>query len=80
MPPVCHQIETARKRGAGYFLPRVWECPPALKIPQDWGYRGLIETISAFSYYTSISFVLYILTRIRACGNIIMCNRTLTIG
>jgi hypothetical protein len=25
------------KRGAGYFLPGVWGCPPTLKIPQDWG-------------------------------------------
>jgi hypothetical protein len=25
------------KKGAGYFLPRVWGCPPALKVPQDWG-------------------------------------------
>jgi hypothetical protein len=24
-------------------------CPPDLKVPQDWGIRGLIQTISAFS-------------------------------
>jgi hypothetical protein len=22
--------------------------PPAIKVPQDWGIRGLLETISAF--------------------------------
>ena len=27
----------------------VWGCPPDLKIPQDWGIRGLIETILAVS-------------------------------
>jgi hypothetical protein len=37
------------KRGAGYFLPGVRGCPPALEFPQDWGIRGLIETISAAS-------------------------------
>jgi hypothetical protein len=30
-----------RKRDAGYFLPEVWGCPPALKIPQDWGIQGV---------------------------------------
>jgi len=40
-----------RKRGAGYFLPGVWECPPAFKSPPKLGgYRGLIENISACSY------------------------------
>jgi hypothetical protein len=27
----------------------IWGCPPAFKIPQDWGIRELIETISAVS-------------------------------
>ncbi len=35
--------------GAGYFLSGVWGCPPATKVPQNWGIRGLIETISAVS-------------------------------
>jgi hypothetical protein len=30
------------KRGAGYFLPGIWGCPPASKLPQDWGIKGLI--------------------------------------
>jgi len=25
------------KKGAGYFLPGVWGCPPELTVPQDWG-------------------------------------------
>jgi len=29
------------KRGAGYFMPGVWGCPPAYKIPQDWGIKGV---------------------------------------
>jgi hypothetical protein len=47
-------IETAENPGAGYFMPGVWGCPPALKIPQDWGIRGLIEIISVVSYYKSM--------------------------
>jgi len=30
-------------------LAGVWGCPPALKVPQDWGIRGLIESISTVS-------------------------------
>jgi hypothetical protein len=36
------------ERGAGYVLLGVWGYPPVLKIPQDWGIRGLIKNISAF--------------------------------
>jgi hypothetical protein len=25
--------ETAEKKDVGYFLPGVWGCPPALKVP-----------------------------------------------
>jgi hypothetical protein len=42
------------KRGAGYFLPGVWGCPPALKVPKDWGIRELIETISAVFYMRNL--------------------------
>ena len=37
------------KRGAGYFLPGDWGCLPDKEVPQDWGIRGLLETISAIS-------------------------------
>jgi len=44
-------MEITENPGAGYFLPGVWGCPPALKkSPKIGGYRGLIETISAVSY------------------------------
>jgi hypothetical protein len=36
-----------QKRGAGYFLTGVWGYPPTLKVHQNWGIRGLIETFSA---------------------------------
>jgi len=29
----------ALKRGAGFFLPGVWGCPPTLIFPQDWGIK-----------------------------------------
>ncbi len=31
----------------------VWGCPPDIEVPQDWGIRGLIETISTISYGTA---------------------------
>ena len=34
------QLRDRWKRGAGYFLSGVWGCPPALKVPQDWGIKG----------------------------------------
>jgi hypothetical protein len=33
------------KQYAGYFLPGVWGCPPAQKVPQGWGTWELIEVI-----------------------------------
>jgi hypothetical protein len=49
--------EGAAKQSKGvqrdFPLVGVWGCPPALQVPQDWGTRGLIETISAFSNSTS---------------------------
>jgi hypothetical protein len=36
-------IVDCRKRGAGFFLPRVWGCPPDIKVPQDWGIKGVDE-------------------------------------
>jgi hypothetical protein len=39
-------VQDTSGRGLGY--------PPALKISQDWGYRGFIETISAFLLYDAI--------------------------
>jgi hypothetical protein len=34
-------METVKKRGTGYFLLGAWGCPPALKLPQDWGVKGV---------------------------------------
>ena len=36
------EVQDTSCRGSG-------GCPPALKVPQDWGIRGLIKTISALS-------------------------------
>jgi hypothetical protein len=33
-------METAENPGAGYFLPGVWGCPPALKSPPRLGDIG----------------------------------------
>jgi hypothetical protein len=44
-------IESAEEEVQDTSCPGIWGCPPAVKIPQDWGIRGLIETISAVSKY-----------------------------
>ena len=39
-----------------------WGCPPAFEVPQDWGIRGLIETISVISasyHHPEIASALY---------------------
>ena len=52
-------METVENPGAGYFLPGVWGCPPDLKIPQEWGIKGLIETISVVSFVSISLLLLY---------------------
>jgi hypothetical protein len=57
----CPRLIKPLKKRCRILLPGVWGCPPALKIPQDWGNRGLIETISAVSFnrYNLIYSVLW---------------------
>jgi len=43
MRPLKKRCRILHVRGLGVF-------PQLLEIPQDWGIRGLIETISAISY------------------------------
>jgi hypothetical protein len=38
------------KRGAGFFLPGVWGCPPNLKFPQDWGIQGVEKRFETLSF------------------------------
>jgi hypothetical protein len=42
-------IKIAEKEVPDTSCRGVWGCPPAIKAPQDWGIRGLIETISTVS-------------------------------
>jgi len=42
-----YAIVNGCKRGAGYFQSGGWVCSSSSAIPQCWGYRGLIESISA---------------------------------
>jgi hypothetical protein len=35
----------ALKRGAGFFLPGVWGCPPTLTLPQDWEIKVIEKTL-----------------------------------
>jgi hypothetical protein len=42
-------IKRRMKKRCRILAAGVWGCPPALKIPQDWGIRGLIEATSAVS-------------------------------
>ena len=43
-------IETAEKEVQDTSCRGSGGVPPDLEVPQDWGIRGLIETISALSY------------------------------
>ncbi len=39
------------KRGAGFFLPGVWGCPPIQTSPKIGGYRGLIrDSLTSYSW------------------------------
>jgi len=45
------RCENAEKEVQDTSCPGVWGCPPAPKAPQDWGTRGLMETISVVLKY-----------------------------
>jgi hypothetical protein len=62
LPPSNNLTEIdCRKRGAGFFLPRAWWCPPDInKSPKIGGFRGFIKVISAISLEMNLRICIHV--------------------